>query len=462
MVGILSSAQLFYLISPFLWDGCVLINDQRQGPYTAAELHDRVSRGVISPSSLIWCDGLVEWTRFSDYFVQEPNLGESPRIPSDQDQVKGGNIENAPRAPAAPPQSIHGSIKTPPPVSSEQDKSILTNVFSFICSFCGLAPVQGFDLSHFFSETLVRRTSGEVDVYFNCGCIQNTPNIADVSSEWPKPWFFLRMLIFGLITLVGFCLGLEFFNNPKMIPGLIIVGAFFVPLTCVSLFFEINVVRNISLYQLIKLIVGGGIVSIVIALFLFAVTDLHQTFLGATSAGVVEEIAKVLAAVFIVRSAAQYKWILNGLLVGAAVGAGFAGFESAGYMFEALLGGLSSNEGLGAFYQTLFVRAVFAPFCHVVWTASVVGGLWRVKGDLPFHFNMLLHKDFLRILAFVVLLHMLWNSGMLWVTPTNANVFKGQIYFWVTSIVGSWYLVFLLVEEGLRQIETVKQKASLE
>jgi RsiW-degrading membrane proteinase PrsW (M82 family) len=267
------------------------------------------------------------------------------------------------------------------------------------------------------------------------------------------------MLLFGFLVLLGFCFALESFENPKMVPGLIIVGAFFVPLACVTLFFEFNVLRNISLYEVLKLIVGGGVASLIIALFLFATTGLHETFMGATAAGIVEEIAKALAAVFLIRGSLQYKWILNGLLVGAAVGAGFAGFESAGYMLEALFRGLANDEGLSGLYETLAIRAVFAPFCHVVWTASVVGALWRVKKDQPFQMNMFFHKDFLRVLAFVMLLHMLWNSNLLWVLPRNAGLLKGELYLWLVSIVGSWYLALLLVQEGLLQVKTAKQLA---
>jgi protease PrsW len=148
-----------------------------------------------------------------------------------------------------------------------------------------------------------------------------------------------------------------------MVPGLMIAGGFFVPLACVALFFEFNILRNISLYQVMKFILGGGTVSLIITLFLKGIPGLYQTFLGITVAGIVEEIAKVLAAVLLIREAQQYKWILNGLLVGATVGAGFAGFENAGYIFRALSQG---GEDLSKFNEMLAIRAVISPFTHVV------------------------------------------------------------------------------------------------
>ena len=363
--------------------------------------------------------------------------------------------EFAPSLPKTSPDTrpVETNLSTPKP-PSKAGKSPLAAVQSFICGFSGLKRLQDFELWYLFSQAPQRRSRADIDTYFNCGCPQSTPDLADVPPDWPRPWFFWRMLVFGFLVLSGFCVAFESFHNPLMIPGLIIIGAFFVPLACVALFFEFNVLRNISLYQVIKFIVCGGIVSLIIALFLFSTT--HLDFLGAMSAGLVEETAKVLTAVLLLRNARQYKWILNGLLVGAAVGGGFAGFESAGYIFRAFFECVARNEGLSEFYQTLALRAVLSPFGHVVWTASVVGALWRVKKDQPFRANMFFHKDFVRILVFVMLLHMLWNSGLLFDLPKNVVFLKGESYLWLLSFVGSWYLALLLVQEGLLQVKAAQ------
>jgi RsiW-degrading membrane proteinase PrsW (M82 family) len=347
-------------------------------------------------------------------------------------------------------------------------KTLVEQVQTFVCAVSGLRPLEGFHLTYLSANPLKHRSPQEINTYFNAGSPQTTPPLVAVSTEWPRPWFFGRLLIFGAAVLLAFIVGFQVFGNPNLLPGVIIVGAFCVPLACVSLFFEMNVLRNISLYQVLKFIVGGGTISIIIALTLYQVTHLEETFLGATSAGIIEEIAKAAAAVLLLLRLPQSKWILNGLLVGAAVGAGFAGFESAGYLFNAFLKDLIHRDPTTyeyiitflrrgvltpfyGFYGTLFLRAIFAPFCHVVWTAAVVGGLWRVKQDQPFHMKMLIHPNFLRVLIFVVLLHMLWNSGLLW-GGFGIMLIKVQGYLWVTSFVGSWYLALLLFQEGLLQV----------
>jgi RsiW-degrading membrane proteinase PrsW (M82 family) len=344
--------------------------------------------------------------------------------------------------------------------SKKLARSVVQQVQAFVCAFSGLKPLEGFHLAYLSANPFQRRSREELDTYFNAGSPQTTPSLAAVSTEWPRPWFFWRLLIFGAAVLLAFIVGYQAFDNSKLVPGIIITGAFCVPLACVSLFFEFNVLRDISLYQVLKFIVGGGAVSIFIALALYHATHLEETFLGATSAGIVEEIAKVVTAVVLLRTMPHLKWILNGLLVGAAVGAGFAGFESAGYIFESFVQGIThSHQPALALYGTLFLRAIFAPFCHVVWTAAVVGGLWRVKRDLPFRAKMLIHPDFLRVLGFVMLLHMLWNSGLLW-GAFGVILFKVEGYFWVTSFVGSWYLVLLLVQEGLWQVRLAQTRGN--
>jgi RsiW-degrading membrane proteinase PrsW (M82 family) len=319
---------------------------------------------------------------------------------------------------------------------------------AFIRWFTGLDRLNGFRVGQLFSGVFKRRSGAEVEAYFQCGGPHATPQLNDVPVEWPRPWFFWRLLVFGLLVFIGFQFGLEHFENPKLLPGLIIVGAFFVPVSCGVLFFEYNVLRNISLYQALKYTVAGGILSLIAALFLFQFSGLNETFLGATSAGIVEETAKLLTAIVLARGLTGNRWILNGMFIGAAVGVGFAGFETAGYIFEALVDDYSSMHG------TLIMRALFAPFGHVVWTAATAGALWRVKQERPFSVGMLFDGKFLRVFAFVVLLHMFWNSGMLW-TMRGYSL----IYGWMVSLLGSWYLALLLLQQGLNQVRNAKLTA---
>ena len=93
------------------------------------------------------------------------------------------------------------------------------------------------------------------------------------------------------MVYLGFLFAYRHFNNPIVIPGMLTFGAFVIPFSLLIFFFEVNVLRNVPLYQLVKLMFLGGILSIIASLFLFEWTKL-DTWLGAMSAGLIEEAGK--------------------------------------------------------------------------------------------------------------------------------------------------------------------------
>jgi len=78
----------------------------------------------------------------------------------------------------------------------------------------------------------------------------------------------------------------------------------------------------------------------------------------------------------------SFKYRLNALLVGAAVGVGFSAFESAGYAFDTFL-----FESPAKFSETvshdavlnIHVRGILAPFTHIAWTAIAAAAYWYSK-----------------------------------------------------------------------------------
>jgi RsiW-degrading membrane proteinase PrsW (M82 family) len=184
------------------------------------------------------------------------------------------------------------------------------------------------------------------------------------------------------------------------------------------------------------LVAAGGIVSVFLSLIGFSVSNLG--WLGASSAGIVEEVGKLLTVMLLFRSG-RYRYILNGLLAGAAVGAGFAIFESAGYAFERLL----STKDLTEMSGNIHMRALWAPFGHVAYTAIAAGALWRSKGLDKLQAKHLIDPRFLKAFLIPVGLHMLWNS------PIPSFFVLKQVAVGLTA----WFVVFGLVQQGLRQVK---------
>ncbi|MEP6473425.1 MAG: PrsW family glutamic-type intramembrane protease, partial [Gemmatimonadota bacterium] len=285
--------------------------------------------------------------------------------------------------------------------------SFLESLGEKISTAAGVEKIRGWSPGQMFSEVFHHRSEEDIEAYFAVGTRTTTPGLLEVDTSWPRPWAFFRAFSLSIIVYLGFLLAWNEFENPYLLPGLMLAGSFAVPFSILVFFFEMNVLRNVSLYQLIRLVVVGGLLSIVISLFGFRVTGLDN-WLGAMSAGIVEESGKLLALILMARNP-RYRWTLNGLLLGAAIGTGFAVFESTGYAFARGL----LESGTGAMRDIIFTRGVLSVLGgHALFTGMVGAALWRVRAGRPVTREMLLDKRFLRVFGLAVVLHMLWNSPL--------------------------------------------------
>ncbi len=313
--------------------------------------------------------------------------------------------------------------------------------------FTGTEKLEGFSLKQMFSEVFKKRTSEEVESYLGVGTPLTTPSILQVQTGWPKPWLFLRVLAVVALSYIGLVIIMDNFQNPKAIPGVMFMGALSVPLAVLVLFFELNVPRNISFTKLLTLVTIAGALSILCALFGYDLPVMKE--LGISAAGIVEETAKIIAVVVLVRGC-RYKYILNGILIGAAVGAGFGIFETAGYALDS---GLQAG-GVAGMKHIILLRAWLAPFMHVLWTAMAAGALWRVKADQPLKAKMFVDKRFLQGFGMAVILHTIWDASF--GITSMAIVYVKCI---LLGLIG-WYLIFAMVQQGLRQVKQEQKQAS--
>ncbi len=283
-----------------------------------------------------------------------------------------------------------------------------------------------------------RRTEGEIEEMLIVGAPSTTPDLRDVIAQWPSLWLFSRMLV-ALAAGTFLCvLGWTIFKNELALPAIMVFGAFAVPLTMVFFYFEVNVARNVSIYQVAKMILIGGAVSLVYSWIAYTVLPARP--------GIVEELGKAAALLFIVGNV-RYRWTLNGLLFGGAVGAGFAGIETAGYAFEALL---HQQNVIGS----LITRALLAPGGHVVWAALLGAALWKVRGAEPFAWGMLADWRFVRVLLFTITLHTIWDMDVPIIDELPIPFVK---LFALAAI--ALVAVFGFVQDGLRQIRTAQGAA---
>jgi RsiW-degrading membrane proteinase PrsW (M82 family) len=118
----------------------------------------------------------------------------------------------------------------------------------------------------------------------------------------------------------------------------------------------------------------GGVLGVLGATTLEAALLRQPSGLGYVGVGLIEEAVKLAALWLVARGLPAYS-MRDGMVLGAAVGFGFAALESAGYAFTSLFTA-SGNLSLLNVVETEAIRAIMAPVGHGLWTAILGGALF--------------------------------------------------------------------------------------
>jgi RsiW-degrading membrane proteinase PrsW (M82 family) len=211
----------------------------------------------------------------------------------------------------------------------------------------------------------------------------------------------LQIFLVGLTLWVASVVITLLTANPNLVPTLILLGSFLVPVTFVAWAFERWKDQHVTAELIITAFVLGGLLGVLGSAVLeaYILSPSPLLFLGV---GLIEEAVKLGALILVTRHL-QRRHARDGFVLGAAVGFGFAAFETAGYAFNALLTvrGLS----LTGLVDTELVRGVLTPFGHGLWTAILGGVLFHEARDGRFRFTGAL----LGMYLWVSLLHALWD-----------------------------------------------------
>jgi RsiW-degrading membrane proteinase PrsW (M82 family) len=191
-------------------------------------------------------------------------------------------------------------------------------------------------------------------------------------------------------------------GNPNLIPTLVLLGSFLVPVTFVAWAFERRDSGEITAELVFRTFIVGGVLGVLGASVLETYL-LHPSPWLYVGVGLIEEAVKLAALALLTRHLAV-KSMRDGLILGAAVGFGFAALESAGYALTALF--TPQGLSLADLVTTELLRGLLAPVGHGLWTA-VLGGLlfaWSTRDH--FVLTARLAPAYLG----VSLLHALWDS----------------------------------------------------
>lgn len=295
------------------------------------------------------------------------------------------------------------------------------------------------NLASFFSQVWRRHTEAEAENIFIAGTHNTTPSLAEVSSKPVQPWLYSRVflgmmlaviLLYVLTTVLGSALQLAFLSALSIS----------VPVSLLVFFFEVNVFKNISLYLAVKICLIGGLFSLIVTMLIYGILGTNPQFdlLGALTIGFIEETGKLLVGAYFV-SKLRLTHVFNGMLVGGAIGAGFAAFENLQYLQQYLSMGVA----------IAFTRAFSSLGTHAIWCAIAVAGLVLVNGNRKLAFANVANLSFFRFFLCAVVLHGLWD----WDTPM-ADLKM------VVLVCAGWLVLLILIHTGLREVKFIQNQLS--
>jgi RsiW-degrading membrane proteinase PrsW (M82 family) len=219
----------------------------------------------------------------------------------------------------------------------------------------------------------------------------------------------LRALLIGLGLFVVTTIVMFLTGNINLYPTVILIGNFLVPVVFVAFLYDHQHISALSLDTVATSFCIGGVLgvlgaSILESLVLPAPSNPTQglSLGGALAVGLIEEGCKIAAVAFLARRMPHTSQ-MDGLLLGGAVGMGFAALESTGYAFTALL---LSHGYVAASIVATVIRGLFAPFGHGVWTGILGAVLFRQSRPHRFRLSGPVILTYL----FVSVLHALWDG----------------------------------------------------
>ncbi|MFB7507081.1 PrsW family intramembrane metalloprotease [Streptomyces broussonetiae] len=192
-------------------------------------------------------------------------------------------------------------------------------------------------------------------------------------------------------------------QNSALLPTLVLLGSFLVPVVFVLWAYERHG-RDLGVSAVLGCFLTGGALG-VLGASLTASYPLRPALEVFTGAGPIEEAAKLAALVFVLRGRPGIRGTRAGLVLGAAVGFGFAALESAGYAFATAA--TTAGVGLRTLLETEILRGVLAPLGHGLWTA-IAGGVLLSRRRPTGHFRIT--APIAGTCLGVCLLHALWDA----------------------------------------------------
>ena len=185
-----------------------------------------------------------------------------------------------------------------------------------------------------------------------------------------RPW--LRMFLGGLGLWVAAVAVTFVTQNVNLVPTIILLGSFLVPVTFVVYAFG-RADQILTAQRILTAFIYGGVLGVLGASVLEAEFLRQPSIPSYLGVGLIEEAVKLAALWLLARRLPRYT-MRDGIVLGATVGFGFAALESAGYAFNSLF--TTNGLSLPNLVETELLRGILTPIGHGLWTAILGGALF--------------------------------------------------------------------------------------
>ncbi len=239
--------------------------------------------------------------------------------------------------------------------------------------------------------------------------MSQTDSTPQVQNPRRGRWGWLRALLIGVVLFVITTVVMFLTGNPNLYPTVILIGNFLVPIVFVVFLYDHQHLSTLTPETVATSFCIGGVLGVLgasvlesLVLPLAANPNQGLSLGGGLIVGLLEEGSKLLVVMFLARRM-RHTAEMDGLLLGGAVGMGFAALESTGYAFTIFL---LSHGNVGASIVETMIRGLLAPFGHGVWTGILCAVLFRESR--PYHFRIT--GWVLLTYLFVSVLHGFWDG----------------------------------------------------
>jgi len=254
---------------------------------------------------------------------------------------------------------------------------------------------------------------------------------SQVASKRTTSWW--KVLLIGLAFYVVGLAALIVTGNPNLFPTVVMVGSFLVPVTYVSFFYERRRLSTVNMASTAMAFVYGGLLGVLAASVLEPIFIRKLDVVTVFVIGLIEEFVKILGVLVVARHR-RHNRELDGLILGAAAGMGFAALESMGYAFTAFL---QSNGSLSSTVGVTLLRGILSPLGHGTWTAILASVLFRESKERRFRIDWQVIGTYL----LVVVLHGLWDglpAVLSALVGPGIDVFIGQLVIGAIGLFILW------------------------